>query len=151
MLSDTPAALRPPEPSPSLPFSRVDEELRTLLCSLPSKADIEAIAGHLEATHQREVKAVRTEVQVTARVSAGETALTTMDKRLAELEAAQRSHMEATIAMQLHMEDLEDRSRRNNVRIKGLPEATGSEDLPETVSAIIAQLLEDSLPANLRV
>lgn len=47
---------------------------------------------------------------------------------------------EATVALQLHMEDLKDRSHRNNLRLRGLPNATGTENLSETVTAILQQV-----------
>lgn len=34
------------------------------------------------------------------------------------------SYQQRLVTMQLHMEDAENRSRRNNVRLKGIPEAT---------------------------
>lgn len=49
--------------------------------------------------------------------------------------------------MQLHLEEMEDRSRRNNLRI---PEATGPEDLAETATAIFRMLMADP-PPNLEI
>lgn len=43
-----------------------------------------------------------------------------------------------------------DRSRRNNLRLRGIPEATGPEDLVETVTAIFHKLL-DSPPPSLEI
>lgn len=43
--------------------------------------------------------------------------------------------------MQLHLEELEDHSRRNNLGLQGLPKATGQEDLAETVTAIFHRIL----------
>lgn len=83
------------------------------------------------------------------RVSVGDATITSMEQLLSTLEKAQTSHMEATVAMQLHMEYMEDCSRRNNIRLKGFPEATGPEDLPATISAVVGQLIGDSLPDNL--
>lgn len=71
-----------------------------------------------------------------------------MDHRLTTLEKSQATQLEATVAVQLHMEDMEDLSS-NNIRLKGLPEVTGTEDLPATITAIISQLLGDALPDNL--
>lgn len=49
--------------------------------------------------------------------------------------------------LQLHQEEMEDRSRCNNLRLRGLPEATGSEDLAATVT--FRRLPGDPLPQNL--
>lgn len=51
--------------------------------------------------------------------------------------------------MQRHAEDLENRNCCNNLRLRGLPEATGPEDLAETVRAILYQLLDSDPPTNM--
>lgn len=45
--------------------------------------------------------------------------------------------------MQLQMEDAENNSRRNNIRLKGIHEATMGADLRILVAAILNQLLSD--------
>lgn len=47
------------------------------------------------------------------------------------------------------MEDIEDRSKRNNLQLRGLPEATGTEDLSKTAAAIFRNITGVSLPAQL--
>lgn len=54
--------------------------------------------------------------------------------------------MDAAVALQLYLEDLEDRSRRQNLRLRGLPESTGTEDLSATAVAIFHKVLGDSPP-----
>lgn len=66
------------------------------------------------------------------------------------LESSQRIQMVATVALQLHLENLEDWSRRNNLRLLGLPEATGTENLAETDIAISHKVL-DSPPSSLEL
>lgn len=58
------------------------------------------------------------------------------------LEQSRDSHCETIIALQLHLEDTKDRSRRNNLQLRGLPEAMSAEDLGETVAAIFLKVLE---------
>lgn len=49
------------------------------------------------------------------------------------------------VNLQLHLEDLENKSRRNNLRLRGLPEATDTEDFSATVSAIFQRVLKSPL------
>lgn len=42
---------------------------------------------------------------------------------------------------QRHLEDLDNRGRRNNIRVRGLPEATQDEDLQVTLQAIFNNVL----------
>lgn len=48
--------------------------------------------------------------------------------------------MEALINQQLHQEDMEDWSRRNNLRLRGIPEVTGAEDFADTALAIFRSI-----------
>lgn len=120
---------------------RVDAELRSLLQELPTKADIEALIGKVEAVHRKELKAVKADVQAfSTRLPSGEAKLSTLDHRMTAIEALQNSHNEALVSQQLHAEDLEDRSRRNNLQLRGLPEATGVEVLTDTAIAIFRSI-----------
>lgn len=47
------------------------------------------------------------------------------------------------------MEEIEDWGRGNNLQLRGLPEATGAENLPATTLAIYQQLAGDLFPASL--
>lgn len=54
--------------------------------------------------------------------------------------------MEATVSLQLHLEDVEDQSRHNNLRLWGLLETTGAEDLAATAMAIFRIVAGVHLP-----
>lgn len=106
------------------------------------KADIEALVGHVEAARRKEIFAVKQEVQsLSTRLTVGETSLSALDRRVATLEANQRSQAELSVGLQLHMED---RSRRNN-----LPEATGLADLEDTVADIFRRVEGEQLQGRL--
>lgn len=129
---------------------RADAELRALLQALPTRADIEAILNRLEESHKQEIAAVRHDVQtLSERMDSGETSVATIEQRLAAVEAAQTAQASSILSQQLQMEEVEDRSRRNNLRLRGLPEATGMEDLAESTLAIFRDLLGEQYPPNL--
>lgn len=50
-----------------------------------------------------------------------------------------------------HLEDLDNRGRRNNIRIRGLPEAEGSEDLQLILEAIFNRLLGDPISTKIKL
>lgn len=62
------------------------------------------------------------------------------------LESHQDTHTRAAVTLQLHMEDM---SSHNDLRLRGLLEATGPEDLAETVVANFWILSDDTFPADL--
>lgn len=100
------------------------------LLALPSKADLEAVVSWLEKSYKREMQAVSVDVGVlTDRVTLEETAIMDM-QRITSLEAGQSSHRATNIQLQLQ-------------------EATGTEDMPATVSAILSGLSGEACPPNL--
>lgn len=73
--------------------------------------------------------------------------MTSLEKRVSELEHLHEAHVDAATMLQLHQEEMEDRS--NNLHLRGLPEETGPEDLAATAIAIFRKLPGDSLPQNM--
>lgn len=142
-----PALSTDPRTSLQLPLMyRADEELRAILQALPTKADIEDLVGCVETTHRKEICTVKQEVQS---LSVGETSLSMLDRKVATIEATKRSQTEASVGLQLHMEEMQDRSRRNNLRHRSLPEATGPTDLVDTVTDIFRRVGGDQLQGRL--
>lgn len=84
---------------------------------------------------------------ISDRVTSGEVLTVSLETRVQTLEHANASHIIEYQEMQPHLEEMEDRSRRNNLRLRGLPKATGPEDLAETVTAIFYSLLGTPPPS----
>lgn len=74
-----------------------------------------------------------------------------MEQQVTFLEYLQDDHIDSAVTLQLHMEDLEDRSRQNNLWLWGLPEAMGPEDLAAFALEIFRRLSDDPLPAYLEL
>lgn len=88
-------------------------------------------------------------------ISTGETSLSSLESHVSQLEQAPYSGLtllskvtQVTL-LQLHMEELEDWSCRNNLRLRGIPEAAGQESLQPTVLAICQQLATSITPQDL--
>lgn len=114
---------------PLPPSYRTDPELMAILQALPTKTDIESLVGRVEAAHRKGIQAMKQEVQsLSTRLAAGESSLSLFDGRLSALESSFSAQAESAVDLQLRMEEIEDRSRRNNLRLRGLPEATGHAD-----------------------
>lgn len=111
-----------------------------------------ALIEKIEAAHRKELKAVKADAQATStRLTAGETSLSTLGHRVTTLEHSQWAHSEALVIQQLHLEDIEDRSHRNNFRLRGLPEATAAEDLADTAIAIFRSIAGVELPDRVQL
>lgn len=79
----------------------------------------------------------------------GESTVATIERRLSAVEAAQTAQASVILAQQLQLEEVEDRSRQNNLRLRGIPEATGIEDLAESTLAIFRDLMGEHYPPSL--
>lgn len=111
--------------------------------ALPSKTDIETLIQRVEEAHARDIQEIRKEMQtISERVDAGESSISALTQRVKDLEQSRETQAATAVDLQLHLEDLEDRSRRNNLRLRGIPEATGAEDLEATVLAILQGVLD---------
>lgn len=91
--------------------------------------------SNLEEAHRRETQEIRGQLTgVAHKVKVVENRTTKAEVRITALEELQAQHTLQLLALHLHVEDLEDRNRRNNLRQCGIPKAEGSEDLPQIVT-----------------
>lgn len=91
----------------------------------------------------RDIHSVRADVELLSeRFSTGETSISFQERCASQLEQAQSTQAAQVTSLQLHMEELEDRSRHNNLRLRGIPEATVLEICRQTSTSIAPQDLE---------
>lgn len=124
----------------------MEREIRAMLEALPTRSDIEALILKLEETHRRDFQEVKADVSSLAeRVTSGEASFTALEQRVAGLERARDQHRDTAVALQLHLEDVEDRSRRNNLRLRGLPETVDAETLEGKLQELFREVLGEPL------
>lgn len=123
----------------------MDAELRVLLQALPTKMDIKSLISRLEEQHRRDFLEVKRDVQPSPLSSRLENHHWSRQQRLFTLESFQDTHASAEVTLQLHMED---RSLRYSLRLRGLPEVPGPENLAVTAVAIFRRISDDTLPRN---
>lgn len=81
-----------------------DPNLCALIQALPTKADIEALFIRLEELHRNDLQAIHPEVhQKVERASTGENAISALDTRISQMEAAQFSQTIHVSTPQLHL------------------------------------------------
>lgn len=134
-----------PVPSP--------KEMWAILRAIPSRADLQAIVTQAEEARKADREEVQQQLtQITERVTTIEQIQPEVERRLTALETNQTTQFTSLSQQQslnsdqitmvaLQQDDLENRHRRNNVRIRGLPEATTGPDLAPTVQGIFNSLL----------
>lgn len=65
------------------------------------------------------------------------------------VETQQTSLVASLLTQQLQLEEFEDRSWRNNLQIRSLPDAMGTEDLAASTLAIFCDIAGDAFPPTL--
>ncbi|OCT72246.1 hypothetical protein XELAEV_18035216mg [Xenopus laevis] len=117
-------------------------DVRALLSALPTKDDLRAMAKTLRESQKADLAEIKAELR-----SIGE-AYSKMDDRLGKAEQAHNhlvhrsnDHHRFIYLLRKHMEDLDNRGRRNNLRIRGIPDSVAAADLGDTVRAIFNSIL----------
>lgn len=105
----------------------------------------------LERSIKKEIAAVRTDMShILARVEETEQRQETNEHAITELQDTVKQLALAHRANLYKLEDLENRSRRNNLRIRGLPEATRDSDLEATIRGVLNMILGRAATESLR-
>ncbi|OCT97298.1 hypothetical protein XELAEV_18009524mg [Xenopus laevis] len=116
--------------------------LRTLLADLPNKADLAQLLQDIQSSIKQEVTGLQTELaKMAGKLTALETAQSGLLDKTDHLSARATNQERQIYMLKRATEDLENRNRRCNIRIRGLSEKA---DLPEarhSVEGLFRQLL----------
>lgn len=128
----------------TLEASRLDEQRQDP--HLPSKNEMAEMLKTLETSIKAEIKAeinrLRTDLgHLLTRVEGVEDKLDKQEREIFELKEQLKTSQQNQIKICYRMEDQENRDRRQNLRLRGIPENRG-EDLRKVVAAIFNPLLE---------
>lgn len=97
----------------------------------------------METSLKKDIAAVRTDIgQVLKRVEETEDRLEDHEQRLEGMSKQIRDLQKANRSLLYKLEDQENRSRCKNLRIKGLPEKFGKEDLVSVLQQLLNPLLD---------
>ncbi|CAH2285575.1 Hypothetical predicted protein [Pelobates cultripes] len=148
-MADSPHHVLPPETAgPTL--TDISADIRALAAQMVTKTDLQTLSDDLHAAIRLEVTALRAE-------------MTTHNGRLQTLEGNMQETMGRTgttttavtrqgnmlLALRRQTEDLDNRGRRSNIRVRGLPEPQADEDIEATLKALFQTILGEDLPADL--
>lgn len=72
------------------------------------------------------------------------------DKAITRLERVTKSHSFYLIELNRHLEDLDTRGRRHNIRVRGIPETAESDDITSALQSVFNNLLEHQADAPIK-
>lgn len=95
--------------------------MKTYICSLPTREDMDQYVHRLETSYKMEVQELKISVQNTQeRIDIIDTRMTTLEQKISKAEEKiqeQEQHLKQAINI---IDDQENRNRRNNIRVRGL-------------------------------
>lgn len=137
----------PPNWSPT----NLESELRSMMKTLPSKQEIEASLStkfdkhtdRIEKKIQKEMLSMREVLtKLTDKVKVMESEMKTTQQKIYNWETSFVTLHRQFLELTLQVNDLDNRGRRNNIRVRGLPESVGNSDLRQVVSNILNTYLD---------
>lgn len=117
-------------------LSLEEGDLREYLSALPTRNDMEAFVQCLEQGYHKELQFVKAELRATGAKTVGLKSLDVLMGSLQSQEQRMDTHEVHIHTLFQLLEDQDNRNRRNNIRIRGVPEVSGTEDLMPIVKKI---------------
>lgn len=119
-----------------------DSDTRSFLSTLSTKADMDRMTLTLQQVLREEFREVKDSLHsLSSRADTMEQTPISTDQKIATLEATLTIQSQHLHALRLQQDDLENRSRRNNLKLWGIPEATTVRELCPTVATILNKIL----------
>lgn len=129
-----------------------EQDIRKLIQALPTKVELQALLSDLKAAVREEMSEVTAKLEVMdKRLCSCESLQSSADARIELLERKFKTQHQKLLMLQLQAEESENRSRRNNVRIKGVPEIIKTPDLRKTVTDIFNKYLGKSSETHIEL
>lgn len=131
---------------------RLDPNWRSYVRHLPTKEDFKNLLAEVKDTCRTAIASIRQDLTtITNRVDALEETHDSTKSYVMELQQHSSASVRALRETRRHLEDLDNRGRRNNIRIRGLPEAEGQEDLQVILESIFNNLRELPLSTPIKL
>lgn len=129
----------------------LDPSMQTLLKSLPTRQDLDTVLNaklevqteRLEQFVEQKIHKVQEEVsKIATKLSEVEEDLRNVKEIIKDTAEATQDTKNGVTNLALQVLDLENRNRRDNIRIRGIPESVGQEELGEIVTSILNYYLD---------
>ncbi|CAH2223758.1 Hypothetical predicted protein [Pelobates cultripes] len=112
----------PPAGPDDTALERIREELWGLAASMATNVDLQQLTSNIQDTLKAEMARIRSKVASQAsRITTLEQAAETQTIRLNAADTAVARQGDMVLVMRRHLEDLDNRGRRCNIRIHGVP------------------------------
>ncbi|CAH2285560.1 Hypothetical predicted protein [Pelobates cultripes] len=140
-----------PPGSDSTALERIEDRLGNLTASMATKDDLKSLTTAIQDTLRAEIAGIRSEVASHAgRISRMEEAAEALMVRQTSADTAIARQGTMLLSMRRHLEDLDNRGRRCNIRILGVPEDEGTaENVVDILTEIFQTILQPTSPEHI--
>lgn len=106
-------------------------------------ADMSVFSADIKSTFSAAITDLKTNLVVlTEKLAASEHAGRQRDKAIHRLDQVTVSHAQHFIDLNRHVEDLDNRGRRNNIRVRGIPETVEADQITPALQRVFNSLLD---------
>lgn len=119
------------------------KEVKNYIKALPSTDCIKGLFKDFSTTIKEELSEIRSDIrEIASRTNAIEESTNVLINHAEHTEKIILSQRREIYRMKLQIDDLENRSRRNNIRLKGLPETVLDKDIHAVLTQLFNELLQ---------
>lgn len=127
-------------------------DIRELLRALPSKTDIQQLISAVEQSCQQAVEGLREDTLALGhRVETLENGHEAMMQVVEDIQDTTKYHAEVLNSYKDQLDDYENRDRRQNICIKGLPETIRASELLPTVQELFHKIMGNSVSEGVEI
>ncbi|CAH2284102.1 Hypothetical predicted protein [Pelobates cultripes] len=140
-----------PDKYPASTLEGIGEEIRTMAALMATKTDLLVLTTTIQDALRAEMAGIRTEVASQGnRLQELEHSHAAQTARLATTDTALTRQGDLLLQLRRLVEDLDNRGRRCNIRVRGLPETEGEEDIEETLTALFRLIVPGDAQLDIR-
>ncbi|CAH2315100.1 Hypothetical predicted protein [Pelobates cultripes] len=133
---------------PSL--ANISADIRALTAAMVTKEDLRALSENLHSAIRAEVTEMKADITTHSgriQVVGSSSQALTAQVEAANLAIARQGNM--LLAIRRQTEDLDNRGHRSNIRVRGLPEPDGEENVEATLLALFQEILGAEAPMTI--
>ncbi|PIO33985.1 hypothetical protein AB205_0123800, partial [Aquarana catesbeiana] len=128
------------------------KDLWSPILALPTKADIEGFVTRMERALRQDIEALQADTaHIGGRVETLEASVEDITPTLQALQTHCQTQDQRIDSLLDQLDDVENCSRRVNIRIRGLTEATAPKDIVPTLQGVFKQILGREAPAQIEI
>lgn len=118
-------------------------DLQTYIKTLPTREDMDKYIHRLESSYRAEIQTLKSSLMDTQnKIGDLDTNMVVIDQKISNLKEKNQDYDRYLKHIINSTDELENRSRRNNIRVRGLPESVNTENLKKVLQDIFNSLLK---------